>query len=400
MISCLADDGRRAGGCRAKEVRTAAFFGGSCEATNYFMAASLYWTSRWRKGYQMLMNALPPCYILATVHVYVVFGVLAVAVLLISGIKYVTSFVHYIFTGVADDEGGTGVVRRDPVFGAALWWRAHCRSKIDMRMTAIAVLDLAVALLIYVNSWIWHVTITGPQESVRDADIADSSIAAWANGDVRVESLRGLAEGISGGGTGSSGYGNGAAKWRLPSAPSLIVSNHLSNLDGFVAKAALYPMRCAAVITSQATVFPFVGSVLKLTKQPLVYFTDAHGGWGTTRKAETLESCELAVKSNFPLLVYPEGARNRTNRPQDIQPLRRGILKFAIQREMPIIITAIYGSQNAWPVGSAFVSFADVHFDISDKFIIPNKHNDVQDISNVIKLILTDMLNKRSNSPN
>eukprot|EP01055_Gregarina_sp_Pseudo9_P005406 Gregarina_sp_Pseudo_9__5405@NODE_663_length_2403_cov_533_815567_g626_i0_p1_GENE_NODE_663_length_2403_cov_533_815567_g626_i0NODE_663_length_2403_cov_533_815567_g626_i0_p1_ORF_typecomplete_len434_score95_49Acyltransferase/PF01553_21/4e16_NODE_663_length_2403_cov_533_815567_g626_i0811382 len=175
---------------------------------------------------------------------------------------------------------------------------------------------------------------------------------------------------------------------RLPGA-CMVMCNHLSNIDGFSLKSALFPSVSKAIIKSEVKYVPFIGWTVALSGQPLVHFTGDKGGWGTTRKAELVLRCKEVIGRNFPLLVYPEGARQRFGR---MAPFRYGMFNLAIENGYPILPSVIHGSEKAWPVHSPLVDFANIYLKFSDELILPKKGDSVEDVISAVRNKMLELL--------
>lgn len=159
----------------------------------------------------------------------------------------------------------------------------------------------------------------------------------------------------------------------------LVVSNHLSNLDGFCLKAAMFPTGSKALMKGNITKVPIVGQFGKLLDEPFVHFTANKGGWQIRGKDKLMNRCNQIIRRKFPLIVYPEGVRRKYGR---MAPFRLGMIKFAIANSIPIYplgtnifsnyFSVIHQSDIAWPTNSMLMNSATVYLSFNESCILPN----------------------------
>lgn len=83
------------------------------------------------------------------------------------------------------------------------------------------------------------------------------------------------------------------------------------------------------------------------------YFFSGLGAFPVTRGSADLEAlrrCIIVIKSGEPLVLFPEGTRQKGD---DIQPLFDGAAYVALKTQVPIVPVGIGGSEDIMPSGSS-----------------------------------------------
>ncbi|EZG45053.1 1-acyl-sn-glycerol-3-phosphate acyltransferase [Gregarina niphandrodes] len=162
---------------------------------------------------------------------------------------------------------------------------------------------------------------------------------------------------------------------------SMVVSNHMSNIDGFLLKACFQPMTTKALIKSGVIKAPFVGQLLWLSGQCFVWGN--RRGSGVKDKDKTYSSCAEAICNNVPVICFPEGTRRMFGR---MNPFKLGMIGAAIDYEWPIHVSIIHGSHRAWPPRELLVNRHPIYVKFADYVIIPRRGLDTADsMANAIR---------------
>ncbi len=126
------------------------------------------------------------------------------------------------------------------------------------------------------------------------------------------------------------------------SRPPLIVSNHLSNLDGPLLVRVL-PLNPRVMIKAEARRLPLVGWIMKLAGFVFVDRASA------ARRQEALaEAVERIRAARCPFLVFPEGTRSRDGA---VGEFKKGSFVIARRAGVPVLPVRIRGSERLLPPG-------------------------------------------------
>ncbi len=126
------------------------------------------------------------------------------------------------------------------------------------------------------------------------------------------------------------------------SRPPVIVSNHLSNLDGPLLVHVL-PLDPRVLIKAEARRIPLVGWVMKLAGFVFVDRSSA------ARRQEALEEAvDRITRTRCPFLVFPEGTRRRNGAGRDF---KKGSFVIARRAGAPVLPVRISGTDRLLPPG-------------------------------------------------
>jgi 1-acyl-sn-glycerol-3-phosphate acyltransferase len=124
------------------------------------------------------------------------------------------------------------------------------------------------------------------------------------------------------------------------SVPPIIVSNHLSNLDGPLLMTVL-PVNPRVLIKAEVRKVPMVGWVMKLADFVFVDRSSA------PRRQEALaEAIEKIQRKRYSFLVFPEGTRSRDGTMRDF---KKGSFLIALKAGVPVLPVKISGTRRLWP---------------------------------------------------
>ncbi len=121
-------------------------------------------------------------------------------------------------------------------------------------------------------------------------------------------------------------------KENLCKGPCVVVSNHLSNADGF-----LIGMQFKERITILAKKESF-------SSKPVAWFLRTLGAVPIDRDnpdAATVINCIKSLKKGGKVLIFPEGTRNKTAEP--LLPIKGGAALLSLKSKVPVQTVYIYG---------------------------------------------------------
>jgi 1-acyl-sn-glycerol-3-phosphate acyltransferase len=137
--------------------------------------------------------------------------------------------------------------------------------------------------------------------------------------------------------------------------PPVIVSNHLSNLDGPVLVRAL-PLNPRVLVKAEARRIPLVGWVMKLADFVFVDRSSA------PHRQEALEEAIGKIREKrCPFLVFPEGTRSRDG---SMQEFKKGGFLIARRAGVPVLPVRISGTHRLLPPGRKTCGAGTVRIDI------------------------------------
>ena len=129
--------------------------------------------------------------------------------------------------------------------------------------------------------------------------------------------------------------------------PFLLAANHASHLDAFAVLVALGDRASeVSLVGARDYFFNWAWQRLLLPRAlPIIPF-DREGDF-----LQGLRLCREAIRRGRSLLIFPEGTRSRTD---EMQPFKAGVGVLAVELGIPLIPTAIEGTQRALPKGRWF----------------------------------------------
>lgn len=126
----------------------------------------------------------------------------------------------------------------------------------------------------------------------------------------------------------------------LEKRPYVIISNHLSTLD-IVVNYAANPQLIKFLSKIENSKAPILGPVVKTA----CIIVDRSSRKSHLRSMKEMIAC--LKKDKTPIVIYPEGTRNRTN--DYLQPFQDGAFHLAIKTGTPIAVQTIVGSNILYP---------------------------------------------------
>jgi 1-acyl-sn-glycerol-3-phosphate acyltransferase len=137
--------------------------------------------------------------------------------------------------------------------------------------------------------------------------------------------------------------------------PPVIVSNHLSNLDGPLLVRAL-PLNPRVLIKAEARRIPLVGWVMKLADFVFVDRSSA-----PHRQEALAEAIEKIREKRCPFLVFPEGTRSRDG---SMREFKKGGFLIARRAGVPVLPVRISGTDRLLPPGRKTCAAGTVRIDV------------------------------------
>jgi 1-acyl-sn-glycerol-3-phosphate acyltransferase len=140
----------------------------------------------------------------------------------------------------------------------------------------------------------------------------------------------------------------------LPAAPSIVVANHASYLDGLVLTAAL-PSRFNFVVQDGAASWPYIGLVIRRMGVIFVNRTSAREGALQTRQLIR------RVQDGESLAVFPEGTFRKE---PGLMQFRNGAFLMAAHANVPVVPAAIRGTRRMFGEGAKLPAWSPVTIEI------------------------------------
>lgn len=132
---------------------------------------------------------------------------------------------------------------------------------------------------------------------------------------------------------------------------AIIMCNHLSVVDGPMARSIIAPCITRVLFKQGAYYWPIVGTNLYLSKDICIKRSGGYKGERLTEnlRDQVLDLVEASVDAHIPPLLFPEGGRSRSLR---MLPFRTGIFKKAMELKVPIQPMVTWGAQRLCPPNS------------------------------------------------
>lgn len=143
----------------------------------------------------------------------------------------------------------------------------------------------------------------------------------------------------------------------------VMMSNHLSNADGFILRGLTLPWPLKFIYKSEINRVPFLGPCMIAGREiPLkfngekgmstlpfnspIFFFFCLDGWGVSRAVVTgmMDRVKQLISIGIPILVFPEGLRRRFNR---MGPFRTGFFKFCIESGVDVYPSGSYADSSS-----------------------------------------------------
>jgi len=178
-------------------------------------------------------------------------------------------------------------------------------------------------------------------------------------------------------------------EWLKPGSKSIVLQNHVSNIDPFVFS-AITPL---AVIRNVRTFLkasllklPLFGAINRRCNHFPVYFNSKEQnnfGVDKDRQAEVAAKVEKHIGFGGVIALYPEGQLNRN--PKIIQEFRRGSFATALKHQMQIFGMITYGCEDAWPLPVALGGFPSTIYVKNVKLGDASEGKTVEELTDLIQ---------------
>lgn len=171
----------------------------------------------------------------------------------------------------------------------------------------------------------------------------------------------------------------------------IVMMNHLSSADPFLACGALLPRDGSWVAKHDLFTVPIGGWQLYNAGDLPVVFKSKGDGFdvvkGTVRPM--MEKARAKLRRGRMLCIFPEGTRN----PQpegDLCPFRLGFFQLALEEGATIVPMAISGTQYLWPPKSNLVGSGDAYMTFGDPVEVSG-FTDAQELADHVRKIIADL---------
>lgn len=130
----------------------------------------------------------------------------------------------------------------------------------------------------------------------------------------------------------------------VPAQPSIMMSNHVSNLDPPILLPAIPGM--ASVMLKQSLMkIPLLGTAMRMGK-----FVPVSRGHSREDAVRSVKDAASALAAGLHLMVFPEGTRSKDGK---LLPFRKGAFFLAAETGAPIVPIIIHGTAGMMRRGSS-----------------------------------------------
>lgn len=169
-------------------------------------------------------------------------------------------------------------------------------------------------------------------------------------------------------------------------ATYVFVSNHASQLD--IPTCALATENFFKFLAKEElTKIPLLGFIIKK-----LYLTVSRQD--KTDRARSMEKMINSLKNNVSVWIYPEGTRNKTNRP--LKDFYDGAFRLAVDSKKPLAVLTIVGTKKLLPSGELFQFWPGVIHAYWSEPIIITENTDAVALKEEVKAIMTEILLNKS----
>ena len=147
----------------------------------------------------------------------------------------------------------------------------------------------------------------------------------------------------------------------------LVVCNHRSFFDPFALCAGLLPLETKYVAKGDLFNIPFGGWAMRAAGDlPVKFDPKNNGGWGTVKGSTgvLLQQAEDALLAGVSIAIFPEGTRmgycsertaEASAHPTKLMPFKLPFFQLAKKHNIPVVVCAMHGADEIWPVGSSML---------------------------------------------
>ncbi|MES1913540.1 MAG: hypothetical protein MHM6MM_005729 [Cercozoa sp. M6MM] len=172
---------------------------------------------------------------------------------------------------------------------------------------------------------------------------------------------------------------------------TIVMANHLSNVDPFVVCSALLPWETKYIAKASLFSVPFGGWAMRLAGDIPVYFTSGKGGWATRKGTvrRMMKHCATLLQQAYSICVFPEGVRSY-NPDGPVGDFKNGFFSLAVETGATVLPVAVSGSERAWPRGDWRIGRRDIYVTIG-KPIKVTADTDVDALRQQVHDAITEM---------
>ncbi len=121
----------------------------------------------------------------------------------------------------------------------------------------------------------------------------------------------------------------------LPAQPSILMSNHVSNLDPTVLLPAV-PRMTSVMLKKELMNIPLLGTAMRMGK-----YVPVARGHSREEAMKSVAAAGDALRSGMDIVIFPEGTRSPDG---NLLPFRKGAFFLATETGAPIVPVVIHGT--------------------------------------------------------
>ena len=129
----------------------------------------------------------------------------------------------------------------------------------------------------------------------------------------------------------------------VPSVPSIIMSNHVSNLDPPILLPAI-PGKASVMLKKSLMSIPLLGTAMRMGK-----FVPVARGRSREDAMRSVAAAADALRAGLHLMVFPEGTRSPDGQ---LLPFRKGAFFLSMETGAPVVPVVIHGTARMMERGS------------------------------------------------
>jgi len=162
----------------------------------------------------------------------------------------------------------------------------------------------------------------------------------------------------------------------------VLISNHLSNLDGPILVTYL-PINIRVMIKHSAKKLPIMGKMMETVD---FVFVDRSSIRNSMKALD--DTIDKINNKGYSFLIFPEGTRSKTGK---LQKFKRGGFIIPKKTNVPILPVKLKGSYELMPKNSKLIQSGKIEIEFFD-FVFPNDFKDTEELENyILKNIYHDL---------